>query len=68
MSRLVDTGQVEPVVGGLLGAIDVDGGPTDEQRRLLRALTTHVWDRPDLELESTRWPRGSSPSARSRWG
>ncbi|MBU3701545.1 MAG: hypothetical protein FGM58_05810 [Acidimicrobiia bacterium] len=54
MPRLVDPGQVEPVVGGLLGAIDVDGGPTDEQLRLLRALTTHVWDRPDLELDTTR--------------
>lgn len=54
MPRLVDPGQVEPVVGGLLGAIDVDGGPTDEQVRLLRALTTHVWGRPDLDLDSTR--------------
>jgi len=54
MPRLVDPGQVEPVVGGLLGAIDVDVGPTDEQLRLLRALTTHVWERPDLELGSTR--------------
>lgn len=54
MPRLVDPGQVEPVVGGLLGAIDVDGGPTDEQVRLLRALTTHVWGRPDLDLDTTR--------------
>ena len=50
MPRLVDPEQVAPVVGGLLGAVDVDGGPTDEQVRLLRALTTHVWDRPDLDL------------------
>ncbi len=50
MARLVDPEQVEPVVGGLLGAVDVDGGPTDEQLRLLRALTTHVWERPDLDL------------------
>lgn len=49
MPRLVDGEQVEPVVAGLLGAIDVDGGPTDEQVVLVRALTTHVWNRPDLD-------------------
>ena len=49
MPRLVDARQVEPVLGGLLGAVDVDGGPTDEQLLLLRALATHVWGRPDLD-------------------
>jgi len=48
--RLVDADQVEPVVGGVLGAVDVDGGATDEQLSILRALTTHVWARPDLDL------------------
>jgi len=48
--RLVDPEQVESVVGGLLGAVDVDGGATEEQMSILRALTTHVWARPDLEL------------------
>ena len=48
--RLVNPEQVEQVVGGLLGAVDVDGGATDEQMSILRALTTHVWARPDLDL------------------
>lgn len=48
--RLVKADQVEQVVGGLLGAVDVDGGATDEQLSILRALTTHVWARPDLDL------------------
>jgi hypothetical protein len=34
---------------GLLGAIDVDGGPTDEQRAVLVAIVRHVWDAPDLD-------------------
>jgi hypothetical protein len=54
MTRLVQPEQVEAVVGGLLGAVDVDGGPTDEQTRILRAITTHVWSRPDLDLGAVR--------------
>jgi len=50
MTRLVRPDQVEQVVGGLLGAIDVDGGATDEQLAIVRAITTHVWGRPDLDL------------------
>ena len=49
MPQLVMPELVEPVVGGLWAAMDVDGGPTDEQAALLRALTTHVWGRPDLD-------------------
>ena len=41
---------VEPVTRALLGAIDVDGGPTDEQSAVLRAVVSHLWQRPDLEL------------------
>ncbi|MFN8027646.1 MAG: hypothetical protein U0W40_15190 [Acidimicrobiia bacterium] len=48
MSRLVPPEVVEPVVRGLLGAVDVDGGPTAEQLAVLRAITTHLWARPDL--------------------
>jgi hypothetical protein len=50
MPLLVAPESVEPVVGGLLGAIDVDGGPTDEQLAVLRALVTYLWERPDLDL------------------
>ena len=39
---------VEPVVRGLLGGIDVDGGPSDEQLLVLDALVRHLWHRDDL--------------------
>lgn len=55
MSLLIPAHLVEPMVGGLLGGIDVDTGPTTEQLRVLSAIATHVWERPDLEL--ARAPR-----------
>lgn len=39
---------VEPVVRGLLGGVDVDGGPTTEQLAVLDALVRHLWHRDDL--------------------
>jgi hypothetical protein len=39
---------VEPFVRGLLGGIDVDGGPSDEQLVVLDALVRHLWHRDDL--------------------
>jgi hypothetical protein len=39
-------------VAGLLGAVDVDGGATDEQRAVVRALVTHLWQRPDLRTDA----------------
>ena len=35
-----------------MGATDVDGGPTEEQLAVLRALLVHLWNRPDLEPSS----------------
>lgn len=55
MTIRLDPGLVEPFVGGLLGACDIDGGPTDEQVTVIAALTTHVWNRPDINVKS--WPR-----------
>lgn len=49
MPRLVPPDLVEPVVRGLVGAVDVDGGPTEVQLAVLRAVTTHLWGRPDLD-------------------
>lgn len=43
---------VAPFVAGLVGACDVDGGPTDEQFDVLRAIVVHVWKRPDLDVRS----------------
>lgn len=51
MPRVIDDELVEPLVGVLLGAADVDGGPTDEQRAVLRALVAGYWGRADLDLD-----------------
>ena len=55
MPLLISPELVEPMVRGLVGAIDVDGGATDEQLAVLRAITAHLWQRPDLD------PAGLSP-------
>jgi hypothetical protein len=48
--------QADVFVAGLLGAIDIAGGPTDEQLAVLRALATHLWKRPDLTDAVTPLP------------
>ena len=53
MPRLVPPDLVEPVLSGLVGAVDVEGGPTDEQLAVLAAVTTHLWARPDLDPATT---------------
>jgi hypothetical protein len=63
MPRLVSAELVEPVVRGLLGSVDVDGGPTDEQLRVLESITTHLWQRPDLDLRSLS-PLGPDETAK----
>jgi ubiquinone biosynthesis protein Coq4 len=45
-------GDPEVFAGGLLGAVDVDGGPTDEQHAVLGAILRHVWRLPDLDLDA----------------
>ena len=52
MPFLVAPELVEPVTSALLGAIDVDDGPTDEQLAVLRAVVTYLWERPDLDLST----------------
>jgi hypothetical protein len=52
MHRVIDDSMVEPATRALLGAIDVDGGATDEQRAVLAGVVSEFWARPDLELES----------------
>lgn len=49
MPRLVPPELVEPTVRGLVGAVTVDDGPTTEQLAVLRAITVHLWERPDLD-------------------
>lgn len=62
MPRLVSPALVEPVVRGLLGSIDVDDGPTDEQLAVLGAITSHLWQRPDLDLRTVS-PLGPDETA-----
>jgi hypothetical protein len=54
--------EVEPIVAGLLGGIDVAGGPTDEQVAVLRSITTNLWKR-DGGLDDVS-PRGPVETAR----
>jgi len=49
MPKLVGPESVETLVRGLVGAIDVDGGPTAEQLRVLQAITTHLFERADVD-------------------
>src|SRR5690348_11484938 len=53
---------VEPATRALLGAIDVDGGATDEQLAVLRAVVTYLFERPDLDL-ATLAPLDATESA-----
>jgi hypothetical protein len=59
---LVEPDLVEPVTRALLGAIDVDGGATDEQMDVLRAVVAHLWERPTLDV-STLAPLGPDEAA-----
>ena len=47
---MIEADAVEPVVRALLGAIDVDGGATPEQRAVLDAIVHGAWGRSDLDL------------------
>jgi len=52
MARVIDDSMVEPVARALLGAVDVDGGATDEQRAVIAGIVGGYWERPDLALDS----------------
>ncbi|MCJ7672166.1 MAG: ubiquinone biosynthesis protein COQ4 [Acidimicrobiia bacterium] len=52
MARVIDDSMVEPVVRALLGAVDIDGGATDEQRAVIAAIVSGYWERPDLALDT----------------
>lgn len=54
MPRVVSDAMVEPVTRVLLGAIDVDGGATAEQRAVLRSIVSGYWGRDDLDLAALR--------------
>ncbi len=51
--RIADE-DVERVVAGLLGAVDVDDGPQDEQLAVLDSIVRHLLGRPDLDLAAVQ--------------
>jgi hypothetical protein len=54
MMRFIEDGLVDVVIGTLVGVIDVDGGPTTEQRAVLQALVSGYWGRSDLDVGSMK--------------
>ena len=52
MTTTIHPASVEPIVAGLLSGIDVAGGPGDEQLAVLRAVTSHYFERPDIDLST----------------
>jgi hypothetical protein len=52
MPIFVPDDMVETVTAALLGGIDVDDGPTDEQLAVLGAIVAHMWERPDIDLRA----------------
>ena len=62
MPKLIAADDVDTVVRGLVGAVDVDGGPTDEQLAVLDAIVLHLFERDDLEL-TTIEPLGPEETA-----
>ena len=62
MPRVIEDALVEPVSPVLLGAIDVDGGATEEQQAVLAAIVSGYWGRTDLDL-TTLAPLGPDDAA-----
>jgi len=50
MARIIEDAMVETVSQALLGAIDCDGGPTEEQTAVLRAIILGYWGRTDIDV------------------
>ena len=65
VARVIPDWAVEPVVRVLAGAIDVDGGPTDEQFAVLRAFVSGYWGRTDLDVDTVAPIDPASPAPRS---
>ncbi len=62
MSVSVEAEEVEPLVAGLVGGIDVDGGPSDEQVAVLGSIVSDLWRRSDLGLSKVA-PLGPADTA-----
>ena len=51
MSVSIQSEEIESLVAALVGGIDIDGGPTDEQLAVLGSIVSDLWQRPDLGLD-----------------
>jgi hypothetical protein len=61
MPRVIDAAHYEPVLRAMVGAADVDGGPTDEQLRVIGALAAGYFE---LDLDpATLEPLGPAATA-----
>lgn len=54
MRQFIEDQFVDVVIGALVGMIDVEDGPTTEQRAVLQALVSGYWGRPDLDVGSMK--------------
>jgi hypothetical protein len=63
VSVSVQADEVEPLVAGLLGGIDVGSGPTPEQLTVLGSLVADLWQRSDVGLDGVT-PLGPGATAR----
>jgi hypothetical protein len=52
MPTLVAKDMVDACTAALVGGISVDGGATTAQRAVLEAVVSHLWERPDLDLDA----------------
>ena len=52
MGLILPGSVVEPAARGLLGCISCSGAPTGELRRLLQAVLSNLWQRPDLRVST----------------
>ena len=54
MMRIIEDELVDVVTGALVGVIDVEDGPTDEQCAVLQAIVTGYWERSDLDVAAMK--------------
>ncbi len=54
MMRIIEDELVDVVTGALVGVIDVEDGPTDEQCAVLQAIVTGYWVRSGRHRDEAR--------------
>jgi len=62
MALVIPSADIEAVLRGLIGAIDVDGGPTPSQLAVLDSISRHLWNR-DLAGIQAKGPLSAAATA-----